>query len=49
MSIFGVLELLERLKGRLSGILPLFVLRDFVEADVFGVFCERPRRLVLVS
>ncbi|MFK8161356.1 MAG: hypothetical protein AB8H12_02730 [Lewinella sp.] len=42
MSIFGVLNLLERLKGRFFGIFPLFVMRGFVAAGVFGIFCERP-------
>ncbi|MFK8163661.1 MAG: IS1182 family transposase [Lewinella sp.] len=48
MSIFGVLNLLERLKGRFSGIFPLFIMRGLVEAGVFAVFCERPPGLVLV-
>jgi hypothetical protein len=49
MSIFGVLDLLERLKGRFLGVLPLFAVRGFVEASIFEVFCERPGRLMSVS
>jgi transposase len=49
MSIFGVLDLLERLKGRFLGVLPLLAVRGFVEASIFDVFCERPGRLVSVS
>ena len=49
VSILGVLDLLKRLKERFLNILPLFVVRGSVEADVFGVFCVQPQRLVLVS
>jgi len=49
MSILGVLELLERLKGHFLDFLSLFVMRGFGEAGDFDVFCERPQRLVLVN
>ena len=49
VSIFGVLGLLERLKGRFAAVLPLFIGSASVEAGVSDVFCERPRRLVVVG
>ncbi len=45
VSIFGVLDLLKRLKGRFAAILSLFILSGSVEAGDFGLFCERPRWL----
>jgi hypothetical protein len=39
MSIFGVLELLERLSGRISGLLTAFRLRRVVMAHENVLFC----------
>lgn len=47
ISIFGVSDLLERLKGRFSDIFPIFNLRFAVTAGIFSVCCERPRWLVV--
>ena len=49
MSIFGVLDLLERLKCRFSGFLNTFRLSGFVMSGDIGVLCDRPRRLVLIG
>jgi hypothetical protein len=49
MSIFGVLDLLERLKCRFSGFLNTFRLSGFVMSGDIGVFCERPQWLVLIG
>lgn len=46
MTIFGVTELLERLKGRFSTYLSIFSLSDFMVTDIFGLFCERSWRMV---
>lgn len=46
VSIFGVLDLIERLKGRFSRLLAFWAIRYSVRVEVFGLFCERPRRLV---
>jgi hypothetical protein len=45
MSIFGVLDLLERLNGRFLDVLLLFAVRGFVEAGIFGAFCDQLPRM----
>ncbi|MFK8162584.1 MAG: hypothetical protein AB8H12_08990 [Lewinella sp.] len=47
MSIFGVLDLLERLKGRFWEYLSFFRLSGVMVSGNIGVFCEQPWRLVL--
>jgi hypothetical protein len=49
MSILGVLDLIERLKGRLSDLLAFFTTRYSVQVEVIGLFCERPRLMVWSS
>ena len=49
MSILGVLELIERLKGRFFGFLVLLLIGYAVRANVFSLFCERPRRMAWAS
>ena len=49
VSILGVLDLLELLKGRFSVDFPIFSFSGFLTADIFGLFCERPGRMVLAS
>ena len=49
LSILGVLELIERLKGRFSGFLALLLIGYAVRVNVFSLFCERPRRMAWAS
>lgn len=49
ISILGVADLLERLKGRFSGISTVPRLSGLVMLQVFVLFCERPRRLALAG
>jgi hypothetical protein len=47
MSIFGVLELLERLEGRFSGLLSVFRLRRVVVAQEIVLLCGTPCGMVV--
>ena len=47
ISIFGVLELIKRLKARLSGYFGFLALWGRVEPVVLDVYCGRSRRLVV--
>jgi len=49
MSILGALDLIERLKGCFSDLLAFLATRSSVRVEVIGLFCERPRRMVLAS